>query len=165
MYVHDGRSTKGVLFITVIAVVVILGIRSSLNPVNRRDQRGYTQLHYAAARGSIQDIALLLRRGANPNIRDADGNTPLHTAVSAGRTAAAAILLRGGAHVNARNRAKQSPLDLAVRRQGARPLEWPVSFRTPAPEMPSRIRFLSEHTQYFENEYDRQKGEIERLER
>lgn len=164
MYVHDGRLTKGILFITVIVTVVTLGIRSSLNPVNRKDERGYALLHYAAARGSIQDIALLLRRGANPNIRDADGNTPLHTAVSTGRIAAVAVLLRGGARVHARNRAKQSPLDLAVRRQGAKPLEWSIPLRTLAPGLPSFRWAPSAHVSPFDDEYDRQKKEIERLE-
>ena len=67
--------------------------------------------------------------------------------------------------MNARNRAKQSPLDLAVRSQGARPLKPIASVRTLVPELPSPVRTRSVYTSFFDNEYDRQRKEIERLKR
>ncbi|KAL7303354.1 hypothetical protein TKK_0004541 [Trichogramma kaykai] len=46
--------------------------------VDARDNWGRTPLHWAMHRGSRKKVALLLRRGADPNSTDAEGSTPLH---------------------------------------------------------------------------------------
>lgn len=37
-----------------------------------------TPLHYAAKRGQLECVRLLLKYGANPNAKDSDGYTPIH---------------------------------------------------------------------------------------
>ncbi len=44
--------------------------------VNYVDRLGGTPLHWAAARGLIDIVELLLSCGAKPDVRDADGETP-----------------------------------------------------------------------------------------
>jgi ankyrin repeat protein len=48
--------------------------------LDSRDESGCTPLHFAADRGQLAALALLLDAGADTNARDADGQTPLHYA-------------------------------------------------------------------------------------
>ncbi|CAB0043607.1 unnamed protein product [Trichogramma brassicae] len=47
-------------------------------PINARDSRGRTALHYALYLGDEDVIELLLRRGADPNTPDNEGTTAMH---------------------------------------------------------------------------------------
>jgi len=49
--------------------------------VNIRDKDGKTLLHYAAQKGYLDVIKLLLEKGADINAKDKDGKTPLHDAI------------------------------------------------------------------------------------
>ena len=53
--------------------------------VNARDKNSLTPLHYAAGRGHLAMVKLLVRRGAKSNARDKDGDTPLALASDTGR--------------------------------------------------------------------------------
>ena len=41
----------------------------------QKDENGNTELHYAAEKGHIATVALLLDRGADTTVKDKDGNT------------------------------------------------------------------------------------------
>jgi ankyrin repeat protein len=61
-------------------------------------QDGRTAMHFAAARGDVDLIQLLLEHGAAVNVRDAiTGATPLHWALRCGKASAAQRLLAAGA--------------------------------------------------------------------
>src|SRR5262249_10632251 len=63
---------------------------------------GAAPLHFAAASGNREIIALLLDRGASVNVREPQwGQTPLMFAAAAGRTDAVRLLLARGADVRA----------------------------------------------------------------
>ena len=53
---------------------------------NARDQRGGTALHWAAARGRLDVVALLIDHGADASSADADGETALDVARDRKRT-------------------------------------------------------------------------------
>ncbi|XP_043203719.1 acyl-CoA-binding domain-containing protein 6-like [Amphibalanus amphitrite] len=61
------------------------------------DGEGLRLLHWAADRGHVDIVRLLLTRGATVDCRDADGQTPLHYAASCGHTEVARVLLEAGA--------------------------------------------------------------------
>ena len=66
---------------------------------NKKDNSGYTALHYAA-RGGYSDILMkLLSHGAEPNSQTPSGRaTPLHRAAYMGHYDSVKILLKNGAH-------------------------------------------------------------------
>ena len=61
------------------------------------DYRGWTPLHHAAATGSAQACAWLLRHGCSSSAAAADGCSALHVAAVAGRGDVCVMLLQGGA--------------------------------------------------------------------
>lgn len=64
----------------------------------------------AVAESRPEDVARLLRRGANPNAVDALGQTPLYMAAHTGDIRSAKLLLKAGANVEGDKRAGCSPL-------------------------------------------------------
>ncbi|KAF1333317.1 60s ribosomal protein l19-2, partial [Globisporangium splendens] len=76
---------------------------------------GYTPLHYAATRGHLEVIQLLLDFGWTIDTRNDALETPLHLAAFSGHTAVAERLLDRGANVNARNEDNETPLFYAAR--------------------------------------------------
>jgi len=58
-------------------------------------------LHEAAADGDIEQVKLLISRGADVNEKDSGGKTPLHYASEKGHTEVAKLLISRGAYVNA----------------------------------------------------------------
>ena len=56
------------------------------------DGRGRTALHWAAVKGNVAIIGLLLDAGASPNTRDKDGKTPLDHAAGKGHQQALELL-------------------------------------------------------------------------
>jgi len=55
-------------------------------------QNALTALHYAALKGKVDAVALLMDRKLDPNITDECGLTPLHYAAGTGRTSVAGTL-------------------------------------------------------------------------
>jgi len=89
------------------------------------DYSGAQPLHYAAAWGAADLVALLLQHGVDPNVPVQApepragplmlpaGTTALHLAAMGGHTNVITALLRGGANVNSTNAAGLTPLDIA----------------------------------------------------
>ena len=77
---------------------------------------GPTPLHWAARRGDVAMIKVLLGAGADVCIQDEQGETPLHWAASAGQAEAINELVAAGAFVGAKNRDDMAtPMHLAAR--------------------------------------------------
>jgi ankyrin repeat protein len=91
-----------------------------LNPdeLNAQDAMGRTPLAWAAARGDIQAVAVLLTHGADPNVMDVQLSGPLSNAAAQGHTACVELLLESGADPDPlppRGIKKGSPLSVATR--------------------------------------------------
>jgi ankyrin repeat protein len=70
----------------------------SEGPVNQRDEKGRTALHYASAEGSTDCVRTLLTvRSCDIHSRDSRGTTPLHWAAAANQPSVLQLLLRRGA--------------------------------------------------------------------
>lgn len=82
--------------------------------LTRADKDGWTALHYAAAAGAADAVAVLLSHGVAPAPRAADGSTPLHLAALAASPAAIKALVRVGASVSDLDDAGRSPLAVAA---------------------------------------------------
>ncbi|KAI4301320.1 hypothetical protein L6164_034608 [Bauhinia variegata] len=88
------------------------GMKSALAEgaaVNRRDQNGWTPLHWAAFKGRVKSVKLLLEHGAEVDIVDDAGYTPMRCAVEAGHLQVATLLNAHGFKVNNK---KSSSLNL-----------------------------------------------------
>jgi ankyrin repeat protein len=70
-------------------VKALIEYGASVNAINKL---GRTAIHYAAAAGYLEVIAILMANGANLSIRDHQGKTALDLALAAGKTAAAKLL-------------------------------------------------------------------------
>lgn len=75
---------------------------------------GHTLVHYAAAKGELKLLELLLDHGADIDARDNRGSTPLHVAAAQGRLETAALLLQRGAALECRDAAGWTPLAAAA---------------------------------------------------
>jgi ankyrin repeat protein len=81
-------------------------------PIDTKDARGGTPLHYAAAVGSIEMVRELLAAGAGVNARTSFEATPLMWC--AGDLAKTKLLVEKGADVNARSKMGNTPLQIAA---------------------------------------------------
>ena len=78
---------------------------------NKRDNSGYTALHYAARGGHNQILTILLSRGADPNSQTPSGKTiPLHRAAYMGHQESVKILLINGSRPDWADSDGKSPL-------------------------------------------------------
>lgn len=106
--------------------------------VDALDENGFTALHLAAIKGSIEVATLLLKHKPNPNASTSPpaagsarpmaimfrldafaGDTPLHLAALACQTNMIALLLKSNASVNATNAMGMTPLDLIGQRRSS----------------------------------------------
>jgi len=69
----------------------------------------------AAEKGDVEQLELLISRGANVNVKDQKGMTPLHLAAKEGHEDIAEILISKGANINAIYGEWGVPLHLAAR--------------------------------------------------
>ncbi len=72
-------------------------------------------LHKAAADGDIEQVKLLISKGADINAKDEKKNTPLHYAVKSGAMKLVQLLVEAGADVNAKDKRGHSPLYYTIR--------------------------------------------------
>ncbi|OTA99657.1 hypothetical protein M426DRAFT_27331 [Hypoxylon sp. CI-4A] len=79
-----------------------------------------TPLHFAARYGRVDNMRLLLERGANTKLKDRWGFTPLHMAVDFGHLEVIEILLESGCDVNEKDLLGRTPLAFATY-QGSKP--------------------------------------------
>ncbi len=82
-------------------------------PRQNEQERAKT-LHDAARDGDIDQVQLLLSKGANVNEKNRMGWTPLHTAIQNRRQALIEPLIAKGADINATNNRGQTPLMAAI---------------------------------------------------
>ncbi len=83
-------------------------------PRQQDEQEQTKTLHDAARDGDIDQVQLLLSRGANVNEKNRMGWTPLHTAIRNRRLALIEPLLAKGADINATDNRGQTPLMAAI---------------------------------------------------
>jgi len=77
---------------------------------------GETAIHAAAARGHMQVIDLLVKRGVSINARTSNGWTALHHAVRFGHANVANYLIQAGANprVQTSDAGQKTPIDIAM---------------------------------------------------
>lgn len=80
-------------------------------PVDARDRRGFTALHYAAESGLADVCRALIGAGADMEARTVNGNTPLHKAAENSHMEALEALLAAGASPSQINRNAHTPLE------------------------------------------------------
>lgn len=78
---------------------------------------GWTPLHYAASKGHVETLKLLLKHQAIVNAPGPDGTTPLMMAAHSGSEEAVRVLLAAGADITARNLDSRSAMDWARLKQ------------------------------------------------
>jgi ankyrin repeat protein len=85
-------------------------LRVSAVAVNDRDRLGGTPLHWAAARGDVATMRILMKYHANPGIADNKKTVPLHGATYNGHLDAASLLIEQGVNVDVMDDIIGSPL-------------------------------------------------------
>jgi len=83
--------------------------------VESTDARGRRALHFAAERGSIPIINLILAEGADLLARDEEGHLPIHYAAKQGKRDAVIRLLQAGSPVDVRGTSGLTPLMILMR--------------------------------------------------
>ncbi len=79
------------------------------------NKTGWTPLHYAATKGHVEMMRLLLDNNAFVDSESPNGTTPLMMAAQYGNGAAVKLLLDEGAQAMQKNKQGLSPLDFAQR--------------------------------------------------
>lgn len=83
--------------------------------INEQDNEGRTALSWAAQRGDVDRLNILLANGADPNIPSQTKVTPLHSAALALSPSCITPLIRANASINAIDRRGHTPLFEAIR--------------------------------------------------
>lgn len=78
------------------------------------NQSGWTALHYAAATGDLQIVAVLLEHRADLNALSPNHTTPLMMAARKGSVSVAELLLKEGARLDVKNMLGMTALDFAI---------------------------------------------------
>lgn len=94
--------------------VVITFLKKGGINVDKRDQQGFTPLHYACKKGARDIVKLLIENNADVNMASNTSVTPLHFAASLGNQEIIQCLLDAGADVNATDKDGKSILIYSV---------------------------------------------------
>ncbi len=97
------RAAKWVLMAGVLGMTILASAQGKVHSAA-------ANLIAAVRSGRANEVGLLIRRGADPNVRDKQGMTPLHYAAYRGDAACAKALLKGGADPNAKDSIGMTPL-------------------------------------------------------
>ncbi len=76
-------------------------------------ERQMYQLHQAAADGDIEQVKLLISKGADVNREDEEKKTPLHYAAQTGKMEVVQLLIKAGVDLNCKDKEHQTPMTLA----------------------------------------------------
>ncbi len=87
-------------------------IAASPEVVHGKDAGGSTALHHAAGYGPVDNLQLLIDKGADVNAKNRRGSTPLHWAIHV--EAKVRLLLSKGANANTKQAQGRTPLYLAA---------------------------------------------------
>ncbi len=98
--------------LTVPAALVLTARAQTEAP--RSETKSTHPLHEAAAAGDVDQVKLLLSKGADINAKDEEGRTSLHSAAWCGRKEVAEMLIAKGANINETDVSGQTPLHLAA---------------------------------------------------
>jgi len=101
---------------SVISISILLVASSALMPTfaAEREKKPAESIHQAAVDGDIDQVKLLISKGADVNSRNRMSWTPLHTAIQNRRQAVVELLIAKGADVNAKDNSGRTPLLVAV---------------------------------------------------
>jgi len=88
---------------------------STSETIEEEPKKGITVLEWAARKGHIEVVELLLANKADVNASDTDGFTPLYVAAQNGHTEVVELLLANKADVNACRTSGDKPIDAARR--------------------------------------------------
>jgi ankyrin repeat protein len=106
---------------TALMVASFLGNADAVRKIIARgaevNQPGWTALHYAAANGSVEAIALLLEHHAYIDTESPNKTTPLMMATRFGKLDAARLLIGEGADLTLKNDLGMTALDFAKESQ------------------------------------------------
>jgi len=96
--------------------VILMVICSGINPICCAAEAGIPakSLHAAAADGDVDQIRLLISRGADVNAKDKMEYTPLFYAAEKGQTKSAEVLIMAGGSVNVKDQYGNTPLHYAA---------------------------------------------------
>jgi ankyrin repeat protein len=106
---------KSVLGLDGLLMSDLLGSHSGVVEVDHRDARRRTPLHWAALRGDLEAVELLLGAGADVDVVDEFNCTPLLYAVSSAVPRIVELLILRRANVNFTNNRGDTPLHYAAR--------------------------------------------------
>ncbi|KUJ21297.1 ankyrin, partial [Mollisia scopiformis] len=70
--------------------------------IDVKDNKGYTALHYAVEKGSLEVVTLLLDRGADKDASNDDGWAVIHIAVERNQEEIVRLLIKRGVDVGSR---------------------------------------------------------------
>ena len=114
-YAPDGFHPLGLaaFFGNKATVEALLEAGADVNQQSRESMK-VSALHSSAAALRPDIAAILLAKGANPNVRAEAGVTVLHEVAVTGQIDLAELLLRHGAAINARDNAGKTPLAHAI---------------------------------------------------
>jgi ankyrin repeat protein len=82
----------------------------NLGTINTQDARGRTPLHWAASRGQVEIVRMLIDAKANLNLQSITGDTPLHWATLYGQEKIVKMLIDAGADLNVQDEEGYTPL-------------------------------------------------------
>ena len=110
--------------LVVVLLIALLTVPAALVLTARAESKSATEggdkptktLHEAAAAGDIEQVKLLISKGADVDAKDKLGRTALHCASEKGHAEVAKLLISQGADVNAMDRNLAKPLHYAVMR-------------------------------------------------